>query len=71
MMVHNQLVDDLTADAQGTDRFFLVGLHEPAITDHIGRQDGRKSTLDVLPCHGSAPGSRFVDCSLRKAVKRV
>ena len=51
----DQLVDGLTARAEGADRRFLVDLHEPAIPDHIGAHDGRKSTFAIPPWHGSAP----------------
>ena len=55
MVAFNKLVDNLAACSQGVDRCFLVGLHEPAIADHIGRQNRREPAFDTVPCHGSAP----------------
>jgi hypothetical protein len=55
MMVCDKLIDNLAACAQGMDRCFLVGLHEPAILDHVGAQDSGKPAFHTVPGHGSTP----------------
>ncbi len=32
---------------------FLVHAHEPAVTDHIGSEDGSKPSFDAFLCHGN------------------
>ena len=39
--------------AKRAERALFIGLHEPAVADHVGRQDGRQPPLNLLLAHFS------------------
>jgi hypothetical protein len=52
-MVRDQPVDDPSASVQVADRSFLIGLHEPAITGHVGGKNCGQAAL-----HAYSPSVR-------------
>ena len=43
---------------QARERARLVGLHQPAVADHVGRQNRRQPALDLRLCHDYALAHR-------------
>ena len=72
MMVRDQPLDDLSVRVQRADSRFLVGLHEPAVADHVRAEDRGKSPFNFLPFHGSLRQPEWVvDRSVDKAGSSV
>ena len=50
---------------------FLVGLHEPAVADHIGRKDRGEPANDILASHAACQKTQMVTSSLMPERERV
>jgi hypothetical protein len=44
----------LAAHPERGQRAGLIGSHQPAVTDHVGRKNGSKATLNAFFGHGDA-----------------